>query len=350
MLMIEEILDHAARRLGLSVEQVREKNFYREGQTTHYGQVVKDAARIPTIWNRLKESSDFASRRAEIAAFNAQSIHRKRGLAITPVKFGISFTATFFNQGEALVLIYRDGSVQVNHGGTEMGQGLNTKVQQIAAETLGVPISSIRMMPTRTDKLPNTSATAASAGTDLTGAAVVDACTQIGAPRQLRRRCSIARTSIRITAARHFSDGSARKPRQDSFLRQTLRSRRIRSAPSASFAQGYYRTPGIHFDAQTSSGKPFHYFAYGAAVSEVEIESFTGDCRLLRTDILEDVGSSVSPLIDRGQIEGGFLQSVSVDWLTDQKGFIETRKAVSPPEAHPHISCLRGLRSPKFST
>src|SRR5690348_8493350 len=179
MVVIEEILDQAARRLSLPPEVVRERNFYREGDTTHYGQTVKDAARIATIWTQLKESSEFERRRTEIERFNTAHAHQKRGLAVTPVKFGISFTATFFNQGGALVLIYRDGSVQVNHGGTEMGQGLQTKVRQIAAESLGVRCDRIRMMPARTDKVPNTSATAASAGADLNGAAVLQACAEL---------------------------------------------------------------------------------------------------------------------------------------------------------------------------
>jgi len=311
MLVIEEILDQAARRLGLRPEVVRERNFYREGDTTHYGQTVKDAGRIAAIWNQLKQSSRFESRRAEMEAINARGIHRKRGLAITPVKFGISFTATFFNQGEALVLIYRDGSVQVNHGGTEMGQGLHTKVRQIAAECLGLPLESIRMMPTRTDKLPNTSATAASAGTDLNGAAVMDACQQL-----MQRLSSAASAMLGCDAAAvRFADGYMFQEGSDApripFSKLCDHAYRQRIPL---FAQGYYRTPGIHFDPAAASGKPFHYFAYGAAVSEVEIDAFTGDCRLMRTDILEDVGDSVSPVIDRGQIEGGFIQGVG--WLT----------------------------------
>lgn len=311
MLVIEEILDQAARRLELAPDLVRERNFYREGDTTHYGQPVKDAGRIATIWNRLKESSDFEPRRKEIEASNARSVHSKRGIAITPVKFGISFTATFFNQGEALVLIYRDGSVQVNHGGTEMGQGLFTKVRQIAAECLSLTLSSIRMMPTRTDKLPNTSATAASAGTDLNGAAVVDACTQ------LKERLSKAASAmlgcdigaVGFADGMVFHNGSAAEAIPFAKLCEYAYKQRIPLV-----AQGYYRTPGIHYDAETASGNPFHYFAYAAAVSEVEVDAFTGDCRLLRTDILEDVGDSVSPVIDRGQIEGGFIQGVG--WLT----------------------------------
>jgi xanthine dehydrogenase large subunit len=311
MLAIEEIMDQAARRLSLAPEVVRERNFYREGDTTHYGQEVKDAGRIATIWEKLKESSGFERRRFEIEQTNARQAYRKRGLAITPVKFGISFTATFFNQGGALVLIYRDASVQVNHGGTEMGQGLHTKIGQLAAETLGVQPESIRVMPTRTDKVSNTSATAASASTDLNGAAVVDACTQ------LRQRLAPVAASLHDcdVSKLHFSGGFAFKEGSEAagipFSKVCEAAYRQRIAL---FAQGYYRTPGIHYDPVKGRGKPFHYFAYGAAVSEVEVDSFTGDCRLLRVDILEDVGASVSPLLDRGQIEGGFVQGVG--WLT----------------------------------
>ncbi len=309
MLVIEEIMDQAARRLSLPPEIVRERNFYREGQTTHYGQPVKDAGRMAIIWDQLKESSSFTARRLEIDNSNGLSLHRKRGLAITPVKFGISFTATLFNQGEALVLIYRDGSVQVNHGGTEMGQGLNTKIRQIAAESLGLPLESIRMMPTRTDKLPNTSATAASAGTDLNGAAVLDACDQI-----THRLSQVAAAMLKCEPeAVRFSAGQVFKEGENSIPFAQVCEQAYRTRIPL-FAQGYYSTPGIHYDAATASGKPFHYFVYGAAVSEVEVEGFTGDCRLLRTDILEDVGASLSPLIDLGQIEGGFIQGVG--WLT----------------------------------
>lgn len=326
MVIIEEILDQAARRLGLKPDILRERNFYREGDTTHYGQPVKDAGRIAIIWNQLKQSSDFENRQLEIAQYNAEHPNNKRGIAITPVKFGISFTATFFNQGEAYVLVYRDGSVQVNHGGTEMGQGLFTKIRQIAAECLGVPVASIRLMPTRTDKLPNTSATAASAGTDLNGAAVLDACSQI------RRRLTEVAAGLLACdpSAVRFDDGRVYKDHTNSLPIAQICDHAYRQRIPL-FAQGYYRTPGIHYDAQKASGKPFHYFAYGAAVSEVEIDLFTGDCRILRADLLEDVGDSVSPLIDRGQIEGGFIQGVG--WLTveellwDAKGRLATAGA-----------------------
>jgi xanthine dehydrogenase large subunit len=302
MLVIEEVLDRIARTLDLPPEVVRARNFYREGHTTHYGQPVKDADRIETIWQTLLETSEFKRRREDIAEFNGAHPNRKRGIAITPVKFGISFTLTLLNQAGALVMVYRDGSVQVNHGGTEMGQGLHTKIRQIAAQSLGVPMETVRIMPTRTDKVPNTSASAASASTDLNGAAVADAC------RQLCVRLS--KFQAETFAARAEAAYRARVPL---------------------FAAGYYGTPEIHYDPKTGQGRPFHYFAYGAAVSEVEIDGFTGDARVLRVDILQDVGDSISPLIDRGQTEGGFVQGLG--WLTieellwDSQGRLATNGA-----------------------
>jgi xanthine dehydrogenase large subunit len=308
MLVIEEILDRAARRLSLPPELVRERNLYREGQTTHYDQPVKDAGRIDRIWSELKQSSAFDERRAAIEKFNSGEMHCKRGIAITPAKFGISFTATFFNQAGALVLIYRDGSVQVNQAGTEMGQGLHTKVQQIAADALGILPESVRIMAPRTDKIPNTSATAASASTDLNGAAVLDACSQL---RQRLLPVAAGLLECDPEAVR-FGDGQVlAEGRAIPFRAVCEAAYRQRVAL---FAQGYYRTPEIHFDYAAGHGRPFHYFAYGAAVSEVEVDGFTGDYRILRTDILQDVGDSVSPLIDLGQIEGGFIQGVG--WLT----------------------------------
>jgi xanthine dehydrogenase large subunit len=303
MIVIEEIMDQGARRLGLAPELVRERNLYREGDTTHYGQIVKHPGRIHTIWTQLKASSSFEERQEDIRIFNEGHQHQKRGIAITPMKFGISFTATFMNQAGALVVVYRDGSVQVNHGGTEMGQGLQTKIQQIAADGLGIGIESIRVMPTRTDKIPNTSATAASASTDLNGAAVLDACTQL---KDRLAPVAVALLKSGETQVR-FKDVVAAAYRERIPL----------------FAQGFYRTPDIHYDPVTLSGKPFHYYAWGAAVSEVELDLFTGDFRLLRVDILEDVGASVSPLIDRGQIEGGFMQGLG--WLTIEELLWDTQ-------------------------
>jgi xanthine dehydrogenase large subunit len=293
---------------------VRELNFYREGDETHYGQPVRDAERIERIWGELKASSDFERRLAEQSRFNEQSAHHKRGLAITPVKFGISFTTAFFNQAGALVLIYKDGSVQLNHGGTEMGQGLHTKMLQVAADTLGLPISMLRIMPTRTDKIPNTSATAASSGSDLNGAAVRDAC------ETLRTRLGeVAGAHFLVPAERvRFEDGRVfveGDPAHDVSFADIVSKAYLARVPL--FASGYYRTPNIFFDRETGRGKPFHYYSYGAAVSEVEVDGFTGQYRILRADLLHDVGDSLSPLIDRGQVEGGFVQGLG--WLTTEE-------------------------------
>jgi xanthine dehydrogenase large subunit len=290
MVVIEEVMAHAAHRLSLPAHVVRARNFYRDGDTTHYGQLVEGAGRISEIWERLIETSDLPRRREAVASFNARHPHLKRGIAMTPVKFGISFTATFYNQAGALVLIYRDGSVQVNHGGTEMGQGLFTKIRQIAADSLGVEPERVRVMPTRTDKIPNASATAASAGTDLNGAAVLAACEQLKA---------------RLAAVASLTD----RPLTFAELCESAYRQRV-----PLFAQGFYWTPDIHWDPVTGQGRPFHYYAYGAAVSEIEVDGFTGASRLLRTDILQDAGESLSPIVDRGQIEGGFIQGVG--WLT----------------------------------
>ncbi|HVZ35237.1 MAG TPA: molybdopterin cofactor-binding domain-containing protein, partial [Polyangiaceae bacterium] len=311
MLFIEEVLDRIARSLGQPPHVVRERNFYRPGATAHYGQEIRDADRIQRIWSELIQSSQFERRWQEIESFNRVSPYEKRGLAITPVKFGISFTTAFFNQAGALVLIYRDGSVQVNHGGTEMGQGLHTKIAQIAADGLGVEPGAIRVMPTRTDKVPNTSATAASASADLNGAAVLSAC------GTLRRR-------LGAVAAEHFQTREEQivfdagrvymmtAPEQAVSFASIVELAYLRRVPL--FSSGYHRTPNIQFDRGTGRGKPFHYYAYGAAVSEVSVNGFTGQYVIRRVDILHDVGDSLSPLIDRGQVEGGFIQGLG--WLT----------------------------------
>ncbi|MGC4088980.1 MAG: xanthine dehydrogenase molybdopterin binding subunit [Polyangiaceae bacterium] len=314
MLMIEEVLDRIARHLGLPPHVVRERNFYQVGDTAHYGQAIRDADRITRIWSELRKSSDFAARLAAIEAFNVGQPHQKRGIAITPVKFGISFTTAFFNQAGALVLVYRDGSVQVNHGGTEMGQGLHTKMGQIAAHALGLPLSAIRVMATRTDKIPNTSATAASSGSDLNGAAVQAACETLK-----QRLAEFLASSLHVSAdAIVFEEGSvyARSaPAQKLAFAELVERAYLARVPL--FATGYYRTPNIHFDRDSGQGKPFHYYAYGAAVSEVEVDGFTGQYRLLRVDVLHDVGDSLSPLVDRGQVEGAFIQGVG--WLTTEQ-------------------------------
>jgi xanthine dehydrogenase large subunit len=342
MLAIEEILDRIARTLGLPPHVVRERNFYRAGDTTHYGQEVRDAERIGRIWSELRDSSELDARLAEVERFNAAHAHEKRGLAITPVKFGISFTTAFFNQAGALVLIYKDGSIQLNHGGTEMGQGLHTKILQIAAETLGQKLETLRVMPTRTDKIPNTSATAASSGSDLNGAAVRDACEQLKA-----RLAEVAAKMFDVSEV-EFDDGLV-----------FPRGERARAKPFAEivgqaylervplFASGYYRTPDVQFDRASGKGKPFHYYAYGAAVSEVELDGFTGQYRLLRADILHDVGESLSPLIDRGQIEGGFLQGVG--WLTSEQLVWDARGALQSSGASTYKLPTLGECPPIFN-
>jgi xanthine dehydrogenase large subunit len=327
MLAIEDILDRVARTLDLPPEVVRERNFYREGHETHYGQPVKDAGRIARIWDELKHSSDFAARRRAVDEFNLAEPHKRRGIAMTPVKFGISFTATLFNQAGALVLVYRDGSVQVSHGGTEMGQGLYTKIRQVAAAGLGVPLEAVRLMPARTDKIPNTSATAASSGADLNGAAVLDACSKV--------RATLAEVAGRMLDCKPsdvaFENGKvyARIGPAALTFAEVVEAAYRQRLPL--FASGFYRTPEIHYDPRTLRGRPFYYFAYGAAVSEVEIDLFTGQHRLVRADLLEDAGDSLSPMIDRGQMEGGFLQGVG--WLTleellwDREGRLATNGA-----------------------
>lgn len=321
MLVIEEILAQAAQRLGVPAHVVRERNFYKDGDETHYGEPVRDAERIALIWNTVKSSSEFDRRREGVSAFNARSAHQKRGLAMTPVKFGISFTAPFYNQAGAMVLVYRDGTAQVSHGGTEMGQGLFTKIQQIAAETLGVEMAQVRVMSTRTDKVPNTSATAASSGSDLNGAAVEDACAEIRT-----RLAAVAAAVFDCEASEvHFERGivsGLEKSIAFGALCEMAYKQRVQL-----FADGFYRTPDVHFNYKTARGRPFHYYAYGAAVSEVEVDGFTGQCRVLRTDILQDVGDSISPVVDRGQIEGGFLQGLG--WLTIEELLWDAKGRVS---------------------
>ncbi|GAB3581499.1 xanthine dehydrogenase molybdopterin binding subunit [Calidifontibacter terrae] len=290
MLVIEDIIGRVAPQLGLEAHDLRRRNFYVDGQETPYGQPVRHPERIAACWEGVERGGELDRRRQEVAEFNATHADRKRGLAITPVKFGISFNFTSFNQAGALVHVYKDGSVLINHGGTEMGQGLHTKMLQVAATTLQVPLDRIRLAPTRTDKVPNTSATAASSGADLNGGAVKDACEQI-----LQRL-----EKVKADAADDLDWESVVKKAY--FDRVQL------------WAAGYYRTEGLHWDASIMHGSPFKYFAYGAAATEVEVDGFTGAYTTRRVDIVHDVGDSLSPLVDIGQIEGGFVQGAG--WLT----------------------------------
>ncbi|MGF1483463.1 MAG: xanthine dehydrogenase molybdopterin binding subunit [Opitutales bacterium] len=335
MLVIEEIMDRIARRTGLAPEVVRERNFYHgdgETCTTHYGQTIEHN-RIERVWSRLLESTDFAARRQAVDDWNAQQKRIKRGLAITPVKFGISFTLTHYNQAGALVNIYQDGTVQVNHGGTEMGQGLHTKVLGVAMRELGLPADHIRMMKTTTDKVPNTSATAASTGSDLNGAAVREACRTL-----LERLRPVAAEILKEAgvetdpASIVFQNGSFFAPAQPELapsfgsLAKAAHKKRISLS-----ATGFYATPGIHWDRAKGLGKPFHYYAFGAALSEVEVDGYSGMNKVRRVDIVHDVGDSLNPGVDRGQIEGGFVQGMG--WLTreelkwDDQGTLLTHSA-----------------------
>ena len=333
MHVIEEVMDRIARTLGLRPEVVRTLNLYRKGQTTHYEQEVVHAERLERAFTELRASSAFEQRRAEIEAFNATSPHTKRGLALTPVKFGISFTAKYYNQAGSLVLVYKDGSVQVSHGGTEMGQGLFTKIRAIAADGLGVPTSSVRVMPTRTDKVPNTSATAASAGTDLNGAAVKNACDTIRARLAELAAAVLSKPGADCTADELvFRDGlvvsSKDASRVITFAELVDRAYHERIQLSAN---GFYKTPDIHYDPVAGRGRPFYYYAFGAAVAEVEVDGFTGMYTTRRVDLLHDVGDSISPMIDIGQIEGAFAQGAG--WLTqeelvwDRDGMLRTSNA-----------------------
>ncbi|MCW2696441.1 MAG: xanthine dehydrogenase molybdopterin binding subunit [Modestobacter sp.] len=311
MLVIEDVLGRCAPLLGQDAATLRRRNFYSAGQTTPYGQPVRHPERLALAWQQVLDSSDFAARTQRIAAANAASPHAKRGLAITPVKFGISFNFTAFNQGGALVHVYKDGSVLINHGGTEMGQGLHTKMLQVAATGLGVPLHRVRLAPTRTDKVPNTSATAASSGADLNGGAIKNACDQIRG-----RLAQVAAERLGVAAADvRFADGQVRSiafagesVAWDDVV-QLAYFQRVQL-----WAAGYYRTEGLHWDSAAMRGEPFKYFAYGVAAAEVEVDGFTGAYRLRRVDIVHDVGDTLSPLVDIGQIEGGFVQGAG--WLT----------------------------------
>ena len=312
VIVIERILGDIARHLGLDPLDVRLRNLYgtTERHVTHYQMQVEDNILQPLL-TTLAQTSHYRERREQIAAFNAASPVIKKGLALTPVKFGISFTATLFNQAGALVHVYTDGSVMVNHGGTEMGQGLNTKVAQIVADELGVPFERVVCTAADTSKVPNASATAASSGTDLNGRAA-----QFAA-RHVRDNLAafVAGLDGCGAGAVRFAGGQIHTPKG---------SRRWEDVVGAAYANriqlwsdGFYRTPKIHYDKTTLTGRPFYYFAYGAACSEVAIDTLTGENRVLAVDILHDVGHSINPALDIGQIEGGFVQGMG--WLTTEQ-------------------------------
>ncbi|WP_281915606.1 xanthine dehydrogenase molybdopterin binding subunit [Caldimonas thermodepolymerans] len=311
MIATEAVLGDIARHLGLDPLEVRRRNFYGPGRdVTPYGMTVEDNI-APQLVARLAEECRYRERRERIAQWNAQHPVLKRGLALTPVKFGISFTITAFNQAGALVHVYSDGTVLVNHGGTEMGQGLHTKVCQIVADELGVPFERVRITASATDKVPNASATAASSGTDLNGQAAQYAA------RQIRQRLAafVAAQQGCPAEAVVFAGGKVITPQGSREFAEVTHEAYM--ARVQLWSDGFYATPKIHYDKQTLQGRPFYYFAYGAACTEVVIDTLTGENRVMAVDILHDVGRSVNPALDRGQIEGGFVQGMG--WLTTEE-------------------------------
>ena len=319
----ERIIEEIAYALGCDPLAVRKANFYGdEGRNvTPYHQQIDDNI-VGRLVEELEETSEYQRRRKGIVDFNAKRGIIRKGIALTPVKFGISFTATWYNQAGALVHVYTDGSIQLNHGGTEMGQGLNTKVAQVVADEFQVDLARVKITATRTDKVPNTSATAASSGADLNGMAAADAARQIK-----ERLVAFTCEKYGVTA-----DQVAFEPNTICVGEERIAfNEMIKMAYMARVqlsAAGFYKTPGIHWDRTAGKGKPFYYFAYGAAVSEVSIDTLTGEYQVDRTDILHDVGRSLNPAIDIGQIEGGFVQGMG--WLTteelwwDDKGQLRT--------------------------
>ena len=313
MMLIESVIDDIARTLARDPLEVRRANFYAGAgrDVTPYGMTVEDNIIAPIV-DELVRRADYAGRRAEIGAFNAGNPVLKRGIALTPVKFGISFTATHLNQAGALLHVYTDGSILLNHGGTEMGQGLHTKVAQVVAQELQVDLGRIRCTATDTSKVPNTSATAASASSDLNGKAAQ------AAARTIRQRLTdFAAAKYGVPAGEiAFQAGRVTVGGQASLAFDELVGLAYHARVPLS-ATGFYATPKIGYDPKTMTGRPFYYFCYGAAVSEVVIDTLTGESKLLRVDILHDVGESLNPAIDMGQVEGGFIQGVG--WLTSEE-------------------------------
>lgn len=318
MMIIEAAMDDIARKVGDDPLIIRKRNFYRDGRdVTHYGQSVDQKQLLHTLVDTLETSSDYWGRRAAIKAFNSNSPIIKKGLALTPVKFGISFTAQHLNQAGALLHVYTDGSIMINHGGTEMGQGLHTKICQVVARELGLDLDSVRISATRTDKVPNTSPTAASSGADLNGMAARDAASKL-------------RARLFDFAAVHFEGGLDREGmRLENGMLIAGIGESERRIPWGELVQtaylnrislsekGFYATPLIHYNRTTGQGRPFYYYAFGAAVAEVSVDTLSGEYLVNRVDVLHDVGNSLNPAIDIGQVEGGFIQGIG--WLTSEE-------------------------------
>lgn len=319
-MVIEYAIDDIARNLRIDPLLVRQRNLYAPGprefgddatrSQTHYGQAVLDNV-LPQLLDELVQSSEYHARRAEIAAFNATSPILKKGLALTPVKFGISFNLSHLNQAGALVHVYADGSVMVNHGGAEMGQGLHTKVMQIVAHALGVSLASVQISATNTSKIANTSATAASSGTDLNGMAAHIAAMQI------RERLAGLAAQLFGGDAKDVVFAHNQVQQNGQSISFAALAQKAWAARLQLWSDGFYATPGLSWDMATNTGSPYFYFAYGAAVSEVIVDTLTGEWSLLRTDCLYDAGNSLNPALDIGQIEGGFIQGMG--WLTTEQ-------------------------------
>ena len=309
---IEYIIDNIARELGKDSLDVRKLNFYgsEDRNITPYDQVVEDNV-IHELVGELEQSSDYASRREQINSFNQNSPVLKKGLSLTPVKFGISFNVKHYNQAGALVHVYLDGSVLVNHGGTEMGQGLNTKIAQVVAAELGIDVSTVRATAAQTDKVANTSATAASTGVDLNGKAAEDAARQIKNKiiNYLEEEFKVKKEDIT------FADNQVHVGSKAFSFKQIIN--KAYEARVQLWSDGFYTTPKIHWDKDNMKGRPFYYFAYGAAVSEVIIDTLTGEWKLLRGDLLHDAGNSINPAVDIGQVEGAYIQGMG--WLTTEE-------------------------------
>ena len=309
---MEYVLDEIARNLGRDALDIRKLNFYgkQDNNVTPYGQVIVDNV-IHELVDELEGSSEYRARRAAIDAFNKTSPVLKKGLALTPVKFGIAFNVTHLNQAGALVHVYVDGSILVNHGGTEMGQGVNTKVMQVVAHELGVNLDRVRITATNTSKVANTSATAASTGADLNGKAAQDAARQI---RERLAAFAVKQHGGAIEDVRFAADtvfvGGQEIPFGELVAKAYL-------ARTQLWSDGYYATPGLSWDPKTMTGRPFSYFAYGAAVAEVVVDTLTGEWKLLRADALYDAGKSLNPALDIGQVEGAFIQGMG--WLTTEE-------------------------------
>ena len=313
MLACEAMMDQIARYLGKDPLEIRKLNFYNTDtrNKTPYGQTI-DHFSLPTVVKQLEASGDYARRREAIAKFNAEHTVLKRGLSLTPVKFGISFTVKHLNQGGALLHLYSDGSVQLNHGGTEMGQGLMVKVQQIVAHTLGMDHARIAITATRTDKVPNTSPTAASSGTDINGAAAQNAALTL---KQRLTEFLMKKHQLNSVDDVSFANDQIIVGSESYSWESLAHAAYMDRVPLS--ATGFYKTPNIHFDRISGSGQPFYYFANGAAITEVVIDTLTGENRILRADIVHDVGQSINPAMDVGQIEGGYVQGAG--WLTHEE-------------------------------